>query len=62
MPRSLGPWHHRLPVLRGSPSPVTLRRLLAAGGPLVRSKTLQYSALGFTFGLSLTCTGYLVDY
>jgi len=62
MPRSLGPWHHRLPVLRGSPGPVTLRRLLAAGGPLVRSKTLQYSALGFTFGLSLTCTGYLVDY
>ena len=41
---------------------MTLRRLLAAGGPLVRSKTLQYSALGFTFGLGLTCTGYLVDY
>jgi len=28
----------------------------------VSSKTTQYSALGFTFGLGLTCMGYLVDY
>ncbi|HEV8375140.1 MAG TPA: EAL domain-containing protein [Candidatus Polarisedimenticolia bacterium] len=41
---------------------MTLTRILAAGRPIVSSKTTQYSALGFTFGLGLTCMGYLVDY
>jgi PAS domain S-box-containing protein len=38
------------------------RGALARAMPLLRSKTLQYSALGFVIGLALTAGGYLVDF
>ena len=60
MPRSVGFWRR----LSGFQEPGTLRGThpFQAVGPVLRTKTFQYSALGFAFGLSLTWVGYLVDY
>ena len=37
-------------------------QLLSRVGPALQSKTLRYASVGFTFGLTLTGVGYLVDY
>ena len=62
MPRSTGPWHRRSPATEQSGKTAVIYQNLDAVAPMLRSKTVQYSALGFAFGLGLTCVGYLVDY
>jgi len=59
---STGPTHRRHPTTDPSGKPAAVHQILDAVGPLLGSKTVQYSALGFAFGLVLTFVGYLVDY